>query len=167
MFFTNRQNDWMKKIWGVSRRQGAPSETPGKVLSEIRPIFDGLGWLNLEEVESEIVTGAAQAQRVDVAQVPAGTTRLYLRGTIEHNDVAGTKQLWLEINLSNVELPINGSILTSAFNPSTLSALPLPVKAGDNLVIVSGTGLSAATNIIGNFLFVDIAIGSYIPGVSL
>jgi len=170
LFETNRQNDWMKKLWGISRRPGAPSTTPGKVLEDIRPVFDGLGWINLEELQLQAVTATAQALLFALPAVAEGTSRLYLRGIMEHNDPGGTKNLWIEYDLLNTRAPIGGVASNSplnAFVPGTIQGLPMLVTSGNHLTMISGNSFAVTTRMVAELFFVDLPPGSYIPGVSV
>jgi len=170
MFETNRQNDWMKKLWGISRRPGAPSKTPGQVLAEIRPVFDGLGWINLEELQLQATIATDQSQNFPLPAIAEGTSRLYLRGIMEHNDSGGTKNIWMEYDLLNVRAPIGGVASNSplnAFVPGTVQGLPMLVTAGNHLTMISGNSLALGTRMVSEFFFVDLPPGSYIPGVSI
>ncbi len=170
MFLTNRQNDWMKKLWGVSRRPDVASETPGRVLAEIRPIFEGLGWLTMDSLELEVVIGAATVQNVPFPPIAEGVTRLYWRGTMEHNDPAGTKNLWVEYDLNNVRAPIGGvasNLPLNPFVPGTIQGLPFLATSGNHLRLVSGNSLAAATNMQAELFFIDLPPGAYIPGIAL
>lgn len=175
-FLTNRQNDWMKKLFGVRRRRGDPDGTPDRVQDTIVPTFDGLGWLDYQNELGESIDGALGATNVTSPLVAQGKVRIYTYVSAHHTDPVA-RELFIARSLfhgqsgpaRNVVLtPYHAGTATGAWPQFRDIVVPRAIIMPEaSQFIVIANGMAAGARLELQTQYVELDIGAYIPGVAL
>jgi len=151
---------WLRKSFEIIER----TDVPDRLLADVRPTVDVLGWENLLDVDHSINTGT-NVVSISSAAVPDNVIRLVLEASVETSNSALAFDMWIEHSaLTNI----------AVMRPVSIPIAPNSIVVGMERVIYllegdSMRGRCAPATGVGETLtmrtrFVDLPIGEYIHG---
>ncbi len=162
----NRPLSWIKKSLQVTE----VTEVPDRILPDVRPVLDALGWERLQESVCLTLSNAAPANSIFTNPVTdQSMVRYFLKVSGNHFDTGVTHTVWLEKRCldpvrgaSDIGLPLDRRQIVVGEAASMIGHTF--VVPGQSLVFRSFAALAVGTIQI-HLEFIDIPLGEYIPHI--